>query len=901
MKDEGPLGRRNVRQVAAKNCVTIFGGGIAGLTAAHELVERGFRVQVWEPKVDVRRGSRGPELGGMARTQWAAVPWPLEHQASAVTPLAEAFAARGTKRIRDIPQRFFLDASGTEVRDALGRYGCSGGEDMAIEVAEEMVRELIEDPTITEIYCEVLEREVRKKRKTRTREQRKALGAAVIGALNRLVSASKLRGAAHIRPAEMAKGPAQHAVDAGDLYLEALRTTVDFGHAQKPARAPLEVVIVGLDEFPDELPTHADIVLSFRVRQRWIPGEHGFRFFPAFYHHLFDTMKRIPLLEPVEKLALGASQERSMSVNANRDRYTESGRSVFDNLLSTSKLAVGFGDGLWPAELSRSLPTSLEELYSYARILFEGAFGSPELGRGLGLSPRDVARLQLKVLQFLTSGPKRRRDYEQLSWLEFLGGKRAFSPNFVRAVSAWPEALIAMRADEVDARTHGAVLAQLYLDNLKRTEYRDGTLNGPTSEALFKPWKRYLEAQGVEFIHGKLMGFREVESPAGDIVIWPEVECYEPRYPDAGDEPPLLPGYFVLALPAREARRVARTYVRQLSRSGIAVDRHPDLHRLARQRQFGTLEHEEDSDEHASDLDRPKPAGQLRHMVGVQYYFDEDISWLDGHAYFAGSPWGLSSISQVRFWQEKHDWEHGYRGVLSVVISIFDQRSPVLGKTCWECSPEELAEEVWRQVQDSLGGPDRVPQPRYWHLDDDFEYDSQQRRFRNGSPYQINLPQFWATRPGELSHGENLARAERSKSRAWSRAQYAAVDGIVCAGTHMKTFTRLTTMEAANESARHAVNAILADSGVASRRSACAIYPIEEREVEDFQLLKEVDDELYDRDLPHFVEILGLDELVTQGLRGGASDPLSLRRVRDLLSTVRSGIKFARDQNSEEP
>jgi heterodisulfide reductase subunit A-like polyferredoxin len=33
-----------VRQPSAKNCVTIFGGGVAGMTAAHELVERGFRV-----------------------------------------------------------------------------------------------------------------------------------------------------------------------------------------------------------------------------------------------------------------------------------------------------------------------------------------------------------------------------------------------------------------------------------------------------------------------------------------------------------------------------------------------------------------------------------------------------------------------------------------------------------------------------------------------------------------------------------------------------------------------------------------------------------------------------------------------------------------------------------------
>jgi uncharacterized protein with NAD-binding domain and iron-sulfur cluster len=27
--------------------------------------------------------------------------------------------------------------------------------------------------------------------------------------------------------------------------------------------------------------------------RRDLPGEHGFRFFPAFYHHVIDTMQRI--------------------------------------------------------------------------------------------------------------------------------------------------------------------------------------------------------------------------------------------------------------------------------------------------------------------------------------------------------------------------------------------------------------------------------------------------------------------------------------------------------------------------------------------------------------------------------------------------------------------------------
>src|SRR5215469_2138149 len=53
--------------------VTIFGAGIAGLSAAHELIERGFSVQVVEP---ARRADQeyGVEVGGLARNQFARVP-----------------------------------------------------------------------------------------------------------------------------------------------------------------------------------------------------------------------------------------------------------------------------------------------------------------------------------------------------------------------------------------------------------------------------------------------------------------------------------------------------------------------------------------------------------------------------------------------------------------------------------------------------------------------------------------------------------------------------------------------------------------------------------------------------------------------------------------------------------
>src|SRR5438034_11693702 len=52
--------------------VVIFGAGVTGLTAAHELAERGIRVTVYDVNEDPFRPGE-VQVGGMARTQWSHV------------------------------------------------------------------------------------------------------------------------------------------------------------------------------------------------------------------------------------------------------------------------------------------------------------------------------------------------------------------------------------------------------------------------------------------------------------------------------------------------------------------------------------------------------------------------------------------------------------------------------------------------------------------------------------------------------------------------------------------------------------------------------------------------------------------------------------------------------------
>jgi hypothetical protein len=102
-----------------------------------------------------------------------------------------------------------------------------------------------------------------------------------------------------------------------------------------------------------------------------------------------------------------------------------------------------------------------------------------------------------------------------------------------------------------------------------------------------------------------------------------------------------------------------------------------------------------------------------------------------------------------------------------------------------------------------------------------------------------------------------------------------ALGNLVLAGTYMRTHTRLTCMESANESARHGVNGILAElyarTGIRVG-DPCQIWDPEDNELQELAFLKRLDNDLFDAELPHFCDILDLDRLpdrLDHGLRLG--------------------------------
>jgi hypothetical protein len=585
-------------------------------------------------------------------------------------------------------------------------------------------------------------------------------------------------------------------------------------------------------------------VVRLRVSDTLVPGEHGYRYFPAFYRHVMDTMKRIPLFDAAtpprarrarEVLDVGAWEGGPPNPDVVLDQLirvsnlAESPRTVFDNLVPTYQFVIANGDGKRPIPISRVLPRSLAAIKKVVSTAFTR----------LGVSLGDMLRFQTRLFVFLTSCEQRREGYEGVTWAQFIHADRC-SEQFQDLVERWPQALVGLRANLADARTIGAITVQLLLDEASGTGYRDGTLNGPTTRAWLDPWRRYLEARKVSFWRNELHG---LSLEGGALKL------------DLDDGPPFFsPDYVVLAVPPLEAKRLVTQLWESCGPEAKASFPRSLLPLLGwplpRPGARGGVV-----------VDRVAPAGTLRHYSGIQLYFRADLGPAQGHIYLARSEWRLSAISQVQFWQQTllpQDPAVGggggdYISILSVDIG--DWHAPVEhlgGRSAAECTRDELAAEVWRQVREGLAhGGWTPPRPFAYHVDDDMLYEGSaktERPVENLSPYAVNLAGDWDNHPGSVE-----------------RDAYEMFKGLVLAGSYVKTRTRLTTMESANESARRAVNAILDDFGkshpdrVADR---CELWDPEKNEVDDLGIFKEIDARLMEQGLPHMLEILDVEKLL---------------------------------------
>jgi hypothetical protein len=204
-------------------------------------------------------------------------------------------------------------------------------------------------------------------------------------------------------------------------------------------------------------------------------------------------------------------------------------------------------------------------------------------------------------------------------------------------------------------------------------------------------------------------------------------------------------------------------------------------------------------------------SNSVQWMNGIQFYLLRDVPITHGHIIFIDSPWALTAVSQRQFWTsiDFADWGDGTtRGILSVDISQWD--TPGLnGKAAIDCTREEIAEETWAQLKRSLnvGGAVllRDEDLHFWFLDPDIIDDpTHPSRRADVEPLLVNNANTWRLRPEAAT----------------------AIPNFFLASDYVRTHTDLATMEAANEAARRAVNAVLERSG--SDRPLCSVWNLHE-------------------------------------------------------------------------
>jgi 15-cis-phytoene desaturase len=196
-----------------------------------------------------------------------------------------------------------------------------------------------------------------------------------------------------------------------------------------------------------------------------LPGEHGFRFFPGFYRHLPDTMKRIPF---------GANKH-----------------GVLDNLVST-QIDMLTVTGKAPLYMLPRFPTSWADLKVMLKL--------PAEVKETGLTDDDLEFFFGKMWQILTSCDERRlNEYGRIGWWEFIeADQRSEAYRKYLAIGA-TRTLVASSAELANTRTVADIGWQLILNMAMPGQSSDRVLNGPTNEVFIDPWLAYLRKRGVDY------------------------------------------------------------------------------------------------------------------------------------------------------------------------------------------------------------------------------------------------------------------------------------------------------------------------------------------------------------------------------------------------------------------
>ena len=407
----------------------------------------------------------------------------------------------------------------------------------------------------------------------------------------------------------------------------------------------------------------------------------------------------------------------------------------------------------------------------------------------MGLSWHEIFQFSKLLLVLFTSCEARRYgQWEHTSWWDFTNASEGHSQAYVSfLVKGLTQRSAATNAEGISARTHGQALLRLLLSAAKPGPGIDRVLNGPTSDVWLDPWRTHLDERCRVTIR--------TESPIEAI------DCSGARIEAlqvGGNRPQRVTAdLYVAALPVEVMCALSSEPLRAAEPRLACLD-----------------------------------SLQTAWMNGIQFYLSRDEPIVDGHVLYCDSELAISSISQQQFWKGfplRTVGDGSVGGVLSV--DICDWTTPItrdgLNLPARRLTSEQVAKEVWSEVNEHLRTLQEPLQraPAGFFLDP--AVDKALAGGKNEQQMFINTVGSWDHRPDAQTNIPNL----------------------FLAGDYVRTNTDLASMEAANEAARRAVNAIL--RAHAPRESRCRIWPMREPSI--LAPWKALDRWRFARGLPHFL------------------------------------------------
>jgi uncharacterized protein with NAD-binding domain and iron-sulfur cluster len=410
------------------------------------------------------------------------------------------------------------------------------------------------------------------------------------------------------------------------------------------------------------------------------------------------------------------------------------------------------------------------------------------LATDTGLNFFDARDFAMKLLQIATSSKSRRlAEYETQSWWHFVDAA-AHSTAYQRYLAhGLTRTLVAAKPDEVNAMTGGDVLVRILIDS---TDFgseasTDRILDGPTGEVWINPWLQELRNRHVAFTTGELLS---LDLAANGI----EISGATVKLSD-GSQVTMQADYYVVAVPVEEAAAVLDASGNVAAAGGLNGV-------------TGQLR------------------GDVRSMTGMQFYLATPLINVPtdlGHALYVDTEWALTSIVQSNFWRAPFDdvsrWGAGnIQSVWSIDVSDWLTAHPSIGGIDADhCGRQQLRDNALAQLAASLNG------------DGLSRFDSASVAAWNLDLAVIPAGEMGLPGGGTNPTAINTKKLLVNKPARWQYRPDAAPAGLrnlLLASDYVRTNTDIATMEAANEAARRAVNAILDYEEVSARR--CDIYEL---------------------------------------------------------------------------